>query len=182
MLARALALTVAISFSSTVIVVAVDQGQAVNRISAVDGLNQVARIYGAGSRVHVDPAARADLSRAVISTAGGDNIDLFWTGNAALFLAEIERRGKEGERVEERRSIVNDGIALTVFALPDGRWTVQHVWMDYEGVMRAAISTASSRDHAEQVVSKLATAREQGLFGGYAWIGGPLPESPQTNE
>lgn len=185
MVPRALFLTMLISTMSTAVVVAVDMADGTDQTVVLDdqaALEQFSTVYGEGSRVEVDLAARDDLSRAVIFTPDGHEVQLFWSASTAPFLFETEQRGAAGELVEDIRSILNDGIALRVFAMPDGQWTVEHSWMDHGGVMRAAWVTAESRNHAETLVGYLATAREQGLFGTYQWIGGPMPEPPPTDD
>lgn len=152
------------------------------KLSVPGAFHLFAIVYGERSRAGVDLAPREELSRAVISTADGDDIEFTWTTNAAVFLAEFERVSQTDVIVEDLRSILNDGIRLRVFERDDGQWRVEHSWMDYEGVMRMAAVTTHSREHATLLVERVALAREHGLFGSYPWVGGPLPEPPPIEQ
>lgn len=151
-------------------------------LSMRGALHLLGIIYGEDSRVDIDLAPREELSRALITTADGDEVEFAWTTAAAVFLAEFERRGHDGTIVEDLRSIHNDGIRLRVFERDDGQWRIEHSWMDFDGVMRLAAATAHSRDRATFLVERVALARELGLFGSYPWVGGPLPEPPPVEK
>lgn len=147
-------------------------------LSAREALEQFSLVYGKGAHVRFDLAPIDTLSRALITTADGDNVEFAWTRNAGDFLAEFERAGQPGSLTTDLPSKHNNGIRLRIFEYDDAQWRVEHSWMDHDGIMRLVAVKAEKLDLAIHLVERAALAREQGLFGSHPWVGGPLPEPP----
>lgn len=120
------------------------------------------------------------LSQARIS-GDGRSLELAWSRDAQVFVAELERRRALGEAVFDERfpdQGVRRVVSRPLAGEAGGRWRLLEFWMDLEGVLRLAVAAAPDEAQVMELAPLLRELRENGRFGAPPQLHGPSAAAP----